>query len=98
MVTTTDVIDSADYGSGVDSLNFKERGSAIDFDAVDTVAQLEGQRVTTTIEMINDASNFAKSLNIDGDVSGAYGIFGGSARVDFAKSCQFNDYSSVLGS
>jgi len=56
MVTTTDVIHSADYGSGVDSLNLQERGNAIDFDSIDTVAQLEGQQVTTTLQMVKDYS------------------------------------------
>src|SRR5215467_13797235 len=96
MVTTTDVIQGADYGSGVDSLNLQERGNAIDFDSIDTVAQLEGQEVTTTLQMVKDNSEFESALDIQGDVSGTYGIFGGSARVDFAKNCKFNHYSVFL--
>lgn len=83
------------YGVGVDSASGDARNMAAS-GAPATVPQAGGDVVTYQMTEIESFSQMTTSLGISASASGGVGLFGASARMDFAKSTNVNDSSLYL--
>jgi hypothetical protein len=61
-----------------------------------SVPDASGQTVESRIVRIEDISTLHKSLGVDVSADGNYCGFSGSAKTDFADSCNFNEHSIYL--
>jgi len=55
-----------------------------------------GQQVTSDCTIIQDVATLHKSLGISVDAGGSYMGFSGSAKVDYANSCDFSNFSTYV--
>lgn len=55
-----------------------------------------GQQVTIDCTTIQDVETLHKSLGISVDAGGSYIGFSGSAKVDYANSCDFSSFSTYV--
>ena len=55
-----------------------------------------GQQVTSDCTTIQDVETLHKSIGISVDAGGSYMGFSGSAKVDYANSCDFSNFSTYV--
>ena len=56
----------------------------------------QGQQVSYSIQRIESLSDLQTALGVNVDANATYGMFSGSAKVDFANNSTFHDYSIFL--
>ena len=64
--------------------------------AVSSIQDAVGQQVTIDCTTIQDVETLHKSLGISVDAAGSYMGFSGSAKVDYASSCDFSSFSTYV--
>jgi hypothetical protein len=69
---------------------------AVQGTAISPLQGASGQQVTIDCTTIQDVETLHKSLGISVDAAGMYMGFSGSAKVDYASSCDFSSFSTYV--
>lgn len=69
---------------------------AIQGTSISSLQGAGGQQVTIDCTTIQDVETLHKSLGISVDAAGSYMGFSGSAKVDYANSCDFSSFSTYV--
>jgi hypothetical protein len=85
-----------DYGIGADLASGSPMGLAVKPER-SQVAGAPGGALTLEISRVASTQDAEEKLGISADVSYGCGVFGGSARFKFAKSCKVHSESLFLG-
>jgi hypothetical protein len=85
-----------DYGVGIDSLSGAIRGDGVIRSQPEEVTGASGQTIQFHLEKLETTEDLQESLNVSAEVDISYGFAGGSARFDFAESCEMHSYSIYL--
>jgi hypothetical protein len=64
--------------------------------SISSLQGASGQQVTVDCTTIQDVETLHKSLGISVDAGGSYMGFSGSAKVDYANSCDFSSFSTYV--
>ena len=64
--------------------------------SISSIQGAGGQQVTSDCITITDVKTLHKSLGISVDAGGSYMGFSGSAKVDYANSCDFSSFSTYV--
>jgi hypothetical protein len=84
------------YGQGFDSLTGFIRGFGIAHQVPETLPNAGGQTIRYFLNKTEDESELKKQLGLSAEVHAQFGLFGASAKVEFAESSSFNSYSVFL--
>lgn len=88
--------DGMTYGRGIDSLTGRNRGMALQAADAQSVPGAGGQKVRYYLNKTESVRELEKSLGLHAEVNAQFGLFGASAKFDFAESSAFNSYSVFL--
>jgi hypothetical protein len=69
---------------------------AVEGSSISSLKDAVGQQVTIDCTTIQDVETLHKSLGISVDAAGSYMGFSGSAKVDYANSCDFSSFSTYV--
>jgi hypothetical protein len=69
---------------------------AVQGSSITSLQGAAGQQVTLHCTTITDVETLHKSLGISVDAAGSYMGFSGSAKVDYANSCDFSSFSTYV--
>jgi len=69
---------------------------AVQGTSISSLQGTTGQQVTIDCTTIKDVETLHKSLGISVDAGGSYMGFSGSAKVEYASSCDFSSYSTYV--
>jgi len=69
---------------------------AVQGSSISSIQGAGGQQVTSDCITITDVETLHKSLGISVDAGGSYMGFSGSAKVDYANSCDFSSFSTYV--
>ena len=83
------------FRSGVDGLGGQVRGTALSAAAPESVAG-GGQATGLQVSLAENQTDLESALEISSDLSAAVGLFGGSAKFNFAEKCKTHHYSLYL--
>jgi hypothetical protein len=93
---TVDWMDGMDYGKGFNSVTGTVRGKAVNHHLPSTIPDVSGQKVLYSILKITSFQDFESALSVEISASGSYGMYSGSAMLNFAESRKLNSYTEYL--
>ena len=84
------------YGRGFDSLTGRIRGFGLQSATEEAVPDAAGQTIKYYLNKVETVQDLEKSLGLQAEVHAQFGLFGASAKFDFAQSATFNSFSVFL--
>lgn len=88
-------VNGMDFGVGLDLLSGEPLQEAVT-GTITPVTTARGQTVESKLMRIDSLSTLHKTIGISVEGGGSYMGFSGSAKVNFADSCNFNEYSTYF--
>jgi hypothetical protein len=85
-----------DLGTGIDSLSGAIRGDGVIRTEAEEVTGASGQTISFHLEKIETIEDLQEALSISADMEFSAVFASGSARFDFAESCQMHRYALYL--
>ncbi len=91
-----DFEDPMNFGSGVQALRLKVRGTGVIGGTPTAVVGGGGQTVQFSLLKVDSYEDYQSAFNFDAEASAIYGLFHGSAKFSFAEGHKFHSYSKYL--
>jgi hypothetical protein len=84
------------YGLGFNSLTGKIRGDALVPGQAKEIKGVEGQTIRYYLSKVESVEELHTQLGLSAEVNAQFGLFGASAKFDFAQTSSFNSYSVFM--
>lgn len=84
------------YGRGFESLTGTVRGFPLNPSEPTEVKNAGGQRVMYYLNKVESMTELKTQLGLSAEVNARFGLFGASAKLDYAESASFNSFSVFL--
>ena len=84
------------YGLGFNSLTGKIRGDALVPGQAKEIKGVEGQTIRYYLSKVESVEELHTQLGLSAEVNAQFGLFGASAKFDFAQTSTFNSYSVFM--
>jgi hypothetical protein len=85
-----------EIGQGYNSDTGESIGTALTTTNVNEDKVVDGQEVTTTIEIVTSQESLMESLGIAASADARYGLFSGGGKFDFAQKHAVNSFLSFI--
>lgn len=85
-----------DFGKGIDTVTMEPKGYAVEGGAPEPVVGAGGWSALFNLRKVVSEEQYKSAFSLNVEASASWGVFGGSAKFDYAESQSYNRYSLYL--